>query len=136
MGSVSSAAFSVSSLLQSLTSTSPQVSSALSSSTVQAALQTAPAGELVDLSTQALQLQESDLIFGDSNAAETGTLPSVLASTLAPSSESASSSANSSASSTASQLTAYQSQLQAQDLQALFGIAATAAPSSLVNTTG
>src|ERR1700679_1491590 len=84
MGSVASSGFSVANLLQSLTGGSPQVASALSSSTVQTALQSASPSDLVSLSGEAVQLQEVDLLFGGSitafgtTAPTTPTIPSVL----------------------------------------------------------
>jgi hypothetical protein len=124
MGSVASTGFSVANLLQSLTSGSPQVSSALSSSSVQTALQGASTSDLVSLSGQAVQLQEADLLFGDSNTASgtpiTPTIPSALnpLSSLLPSSSSTAPSTTP----MADQLAGYQSDLQSQEMQSLFGV--------------
>jgi hypothetical protein len=148
MGSISSTGISAASLLQSLTNGSPQFSATLSSPTVQTALQNATAGELVELSTQALQLQESDLLFGDSTAAASGTLASTLASLSSPPSSDAtsvsaasdsSSSASTSASpptSASSQLATYQTELQSQELEALFGVGSNNPSTSLIDTIG
>jgi hypothetical protein len=117
MGSVATTGFSLSNLLQSLTSGSPQLSSTLFSSTVQSALQDAPSSDLVALSSQAQQLQEADLLFSDSSTSVgTPTIPTVLDPL---------SSASSSSGSTASlsnQLAGYQSDLKSQEMQSLFGV--------------
>jgi hypothetical protein len=124
MGSVASTDFSVANLLQTLTSGSPQVSSALSSSTVQTALQSASTSDLVELSGQAVQLQEADLLFGDSSTSSgtptTPTIPSAL-NPLSALLTSSSSIAPSTAP-LADQLAGYQSDLQSQEMQSLFGI--------------
>jgi hypothetical protein len=156
MGSVPTDSFSTTSLVQSLTGAgSPQLAATLSSPAVQTALQKAPTSDLVDLSSQALKLQETDLLFGDRSANESAADTATLASTLYPLSAllaaaeaaankapesgatSPSPTASSSTASLASQLTEYQNDLQAQEMQSLFGIAPTASPpSSLVDTLG
>ena len=61
MGSTNSV---LSNFLQTLSTESPQLSSILSAPNVQSALEKAPEGDLVKLSDQALQLQETSLLFG------------------------------------------------------------------------
>ncbi len=79
MGSIAKTGFSIANLLQTLTSAgSPQLSAALSSPAVQTALQTARPGDLVDLSDQAMQLQEASQLLGTSSTADTATLPAAL----------------------------------------------------------
>src|SRR5580658_10010288 len=99
MGSVAAAGFSVANLLQSLTSGSPQLSAALSTSTVQTALQNASPSDLLELSSQAVQLQEASQLFADSSTGTgaTATIPSALdpLSSLLSSLESATSSSTS-----------------------------------------
>jgi hypothetical protein len=149
MGSVPTEAFSVSNLVQSLTvAGSPQLAATLSSPAVQAALQNAPTSDLVDLSSQALKLQETGQLFGSQSTAETATLASILyplASLLAAANSTARTAAASgasgtspaAASSTVSLANQLQSDLQAQEVQSLFGIALTASPpSSLFDTLG
>lgn len=68
MGSVSGASSTLYSMMQTLVSGSPQVSSTLSSDKVQSGLQNASISDKVELSAQALQLQQANLLFGDSMA--------------------------------------------------------------------
>jgi hypothetical protein len=148
MGPVPTEAFSVNNLVQSLTASgSPQLAATLSSPAVQTAVENAPTGDLVDLSGQALKLQETGLLFGAANTAETATLASILyplasllakanaaALTAAPGATNPSPAATSSTASLANQL---QSDLQAQEVQSLFGITPTVSPpSSLFDTLG
>jgi hypothetical protein len=139
MGSVATSGFSLANLLQTLTSAgSPQLSSALSSSTVQAALQNAPSGDLVELSDQAMQLQEVSQLFGNSSTADTAALPAALdpLSSLV-SSTSSTASASSSTASLANQLGGYQSDMQSEEMQTLFGMTSTSPqPSSLFDALG
>jgi hypothetical protein len=142
MGSVATTGFTVANLLQSITSGTPQLSSALSSSAVQSALQNAPASDLVQLSDQALQLQVADQLFANSSttasAADTATIPSSLnplssllsslnATTAAPS---GSSGASASTASLSNQLAGYQSDLQSEEMQSLFGLSQSSPPLS------
>jgi hypothetical protein len=86
MGSVSSPNPGVADLLQIFSNAgSPTLSSVLSSPQVQSALQKAPPADLVQLSDQALQLQEVNGLFGSSNPSQTAGLFS----TASPSSSSA-----------------------------------------------
>jgi hypothetical protein len=144
MGSVAASGFSVSNLLQSVSSGSPQLSAVLSSSAVQTALKSASPGDLLKLSSQAVQLQEADQLFADSNtAASAGTAPTIpsaldplssllasLSSTTPGASSSSSSSTGSSTASLANQLAGYQGDLQANEMQALFGVGQTGPPPS------
>jgi hypothetical protein len=118
---------------------SPQLSSLLSSPSVQSALSNASPSDLVKLSDQALQLQVVEGLFGESSGSpSTGifgdSAPSdsssdsstTLASILSQLNPSATASSTGSAAATptpsiASQLAIYQGQLQSEDTQALFG---------------
>ena len=64
MGSVSSTSSNLSDLLQTLSAASPELSSILSTPQMQSALEKAAPGDLVQLSDQALQLQQVDSMFG------------------------------------------------------------------------
>ncbi len=142
MGSVASTGFSIGNLLQSLTNSSPQLSFALSSNSVQAALQNASPSDLADLSGEALQLQESDLLFDTSTTGTSQTIPYTpdplfsLLSSL-DSSTASGSSASSSTASLSNQLSGYQSDLASQEMQSLFGVGPTGpAPSTLFDMLG
>jgi hypothetical protein len=151
MGTLPTDGFSVTNLVQSLTGGgSPQLAATLSTPAVQTAIQNAPTSDLVDLSSQALKLQETDLLFGDESAnpsaADTATLAATLyplsallaaadaAANKAPASGASATSptATSSTASLADQLTGYQNDLQAQEIQSLFGIAPTVSPPNLL----
>jgi hypothetical protein len=107
-------------------SASPALSSLLSSSKVQSALQNASPADLVQLSDQALQLQAVDSLFGtsDSGPSSTPDPNATLESIVANLTQSGSTPV-------ANQLALYQGQLQAENTQALFG-----ATSSSVNLLG
>jgi hypothetical protein len=136
MGTVASVNPGVTDLLQILSNSgSSSLSSTLSSPQIQSALQNASPGDLVQLSNQALQLQEVNSLFGGSDPSQT----SGLFSTSSPSSSSAtldnllsalyssspgSTSSSSPASSLASQVATYQSELQVEQAQALLGTGA------------
>ncbi|HTS77460.1 MAG TPA: hypothetical protein VMG40_14710 [Bryobacteraceae bacterium] len=114
MSSVGSTSSVLSSLLQTLSTDSPVLSSALSSPNVQSALEKASPADIVQLSDAAVQLQEANLLFGSadqSGSAETAS-DSILQ-TLA-------SSADPAASTEESQ--------QAQEIASLFGAASTTEP--------
>lgn len=109
---------------------SPALSSLLSSSKVQAALQNASPADLVQLSDQALQLQTVESLFGNAGGSQTNglfgsssttnpttTLDNLVENLSQPASGS------SAAPSVATQLAAYQGQLQLADTQTLFGSA-------------
>jgi len=109
-------------------SASPALSSLLSSSNVQAALQNASPSDLVELSDQALQVQVVDGLFGNADGSATQTDPSTalsnILSELNPPAT-ASSTASTPLPSLASQLAIYQDQQQGQDTQALLGSGST-----------
>lgn len=107
----------LSDLLQTLTNENSPLLSTLSSPNIQAALEQAPASDIVEISEQAQQLQSVDALFGISNSS--GAASDNLFSALASASSSSSSSANSSL---ADQLAAYQSNAQTQEAQTLLGV--------------
>jgi len=125
MGSVASTNAGLTDLLQTLSSENSPLVSTISSPSVEAALEKAPASDIVQLSDEALQLQVTDSLFGGSTTSSTsGTTPSSLFSEL----ESIDSSANTGSSSSTSgasltdQLAAYQGSSQLQEAQSLLGI--------------
>ena len=67
MGSVASTNAGLSDLLQTLSNENSPLLSTLSSPTVEAALQKAPAGDIAQISEEALQLQVADSLFGSSS---------------------------------------------------------------------
>jgi len=88
MGSTNSVNPGVADVLQILSSAgSASLSSALSSSSVQSALDSASTGDIVNLSQQALQLQEAGILFGSPGAS----LTAVNSSTAATAAETAAS---------------------------------------------
>jgi hypothetical protein len=121
----------LSDLLQTLTNENSPLLSTLSSPGVEAALEKAPVSDIVELSDQAQQLQDTDALFGMSNTSTTPTdsLFSALASVGSSATWSASGSSLDPGSSLADQLAAYQSNMQTQETQSLFGIT----PSSSTN---
>jgi hypothetical protein len=135
MGTIASTNPALSSLLQTLTSASPEPSSALSSPAVESALQNAPASDLVQLSDEALQLQTAHLLFGTSAASDASnplSTPDSLLSTLIPAAETPA--ADPSATSLNNPLAAYHSNLQLREMQAPFGVdAQSTQPSTLFN---
>jgi hypothetical protein len=70
MGSVSSTSPALLNLLQSVATDSPQFSSILSMPNVQSALRSASPGDLVQLSDQALELQQVGELFGTSDGTQ------------------------------------------------------------------
>jgi len=111
-------------LMQTLSNENSPLLSTLSSPNIQSALETAPASDIVEISEQAMQLQATDALFGISDTSSTSpddSLFSALADTSSTTSSSASDSTLSTGSSLADQLAAYQSNMQVQDTQALFG---------------
>jgi hypothetical protein len=124
-------------LLQNLTNENSPLLSTLSSPTVQAALENAPASDIVEISDQALQLQATDALFGISNTSTspTDSLFSALASANSNDTSSASGSSLNPGSPLADQLAAYQGNMQTQEMQTLFATTPattpTAIPSSL-----
>ena len=126
---------------------SPLFSSGLSSSQVQSVLQDASPGDIVQLSDQALQLQSIDILFGSPDTSTTAglfstasppsssaildnilaTLPGAAGSATSNASGSSPQPASSPATpSLADQMASYQSQLQTEELQAMFGTGSTA----------
>jgi hypothetical protein len=124
----------LSDLLQTLTNENSPLLSTLSSPNIQAALENAPASDIVEISDQAQQLQATDALFGISNTSSspTDSLFSALASVGSSATSPAAGSSLSPGSSLADQLAAYQGNMQTQETQALFGITPpTAVPNSL-----
>lgn len=134
-------------------SSSPLASAGLSSSQIQSALKNASPTDIVHLSDQAIQMQEATALFGSSDTSQTNSLFSTPSSSssddtfnnLIAALNSAASSATSSSSSSSSQSTSnsslatdmanYQSQLQVNSIQSLFGTNSTTATSgTLLNT--
>jgi hypothetical protein len=124
----------LSDLLQTLTNDNSPLLSTLSSPTVEAALENAPASDIVQISDEAQQLQTAAALFGISNTSSTSAdnLFSALAAAGSSASSSVAGSSLDPGSSLADQLAAYQGNMQTQETQALFGIApSTTTPSSL-----
>ena len=160
MGSVSTASPNLSNLLQTIQNESPELSSILSTPQMQTALEKATPGDLVQLSDQALQMQQVALLFGASNGTQSSGVsdPNSLFSLLSPNAATAlpdplqqaqdaslgvagstgvpngSSSSTPTASSLLNEIASNASAFQAQDLNALFGTPQTADP--FVNTLG
>src|SRR5208282_6813047 len=100
-----------------LTSASSPLASELSSPAMQAALAKAPAGDIVQLSNEALQLQEMSTLFGNPSQTASSVDPSSILAALYPSP-----SAPSTASAPlANQVASYQNALQSEQVQTLFG---------------
>jgi hypothetical protein len=140
MGSVSSTSSNLSNLLQSLGAESPALASLLSTSKMQSALEKASPGDLVQLSDQAMQLQQVGLLFGGTDGTQSNAFNPAsdsLFSILGPASSNASpdpliqalesslgiAGANgaTSSSSTANSIASSNSSLRAQELESLFG---------------
>jgi|SRR5271155_4961637 len=123
MGSVSSTNAGLSDLLQTLSNENSPLLGTLSSPAIETALESAPPGDIAQISDEAMQLQVADAIFGDpsSSSASSESLFSELTGT--PSS-------TTSPSSLADQLAAYQGNSQLQQTQALLGITQPTNPQS------
>lgn len=155
MGSVSSINTSgMSEMIQLLSSSSsPLTSSGLSSSQIQSALKNASPTDIVHLSAQAIQMQEASVLFGNSDTSQPPSLfstPSVSsssntfdnlisalnsASTSDTSGSNSSSPQSASSSSLATNTANYQSQMQLDGIQSLFGTGSTSGTSgTLLNT--
>jgi hypothetical protein len=155
MSSVAATNPGLSNLLQTLSTTSPQLSSMLSSSTVQSALKNASPQDIVKLSEQALQLQQVSSLFGSSigtqsvgvtsnpdslfpalSSSNVGAASTAIMQALESTNTGAATTAAASATqpSTASQIAAASSTMQAQELASLFS--ATPTTGSLLNTQG
>jgi hypothetical protein len=109
MGSVASTSNGLSDLLQTLTNENSPLLPTLSSPAIQAALQNAPASDIVQISNQAMQLQDTEALFGTSSNTPTPT-ESLFAALTPPGSS-------------AEQLAAYQGNVQTQEAQTLLGTA-------------
>ncbi|MBZ5577804.1 MAG: hypothetical protein LAP40_14680 [Acidobacteriia bacterium] len=146
MGSVASVNPGIATVLKTLSNSgSSALSSALASPTVQSVLQNAPPADIAQLSSQALQLQEMDTLFGaptesanpsllsslfpsSSSSSPASLLQSLDASLLASTTVNPATAAADPAGAQASvsaQLATYQAVLQAAQVQALFGTATT-----------
>jgi hypothetical protein len=73
MGSVASTSNGLSDLLQTLTNQNSPLLSTVSSPTVEKALENAPASDIVQISDEAMQLQEAETLFGAPNVTSTST---------------------------------------------------------------
>ena len=161
MGSVSLTNSTLTNMLQTLSAESPELSSMLATPQMQSALEKASPGDLVQLSDQALQLQEVGFMFGSADGTQSASANS-LSDSLFPALSSASwptqpdlllqaldsslgvtgangasiqsTGSTSPASSLADQIASSASSFQAQALDALFGTSQPAAPS--LNTLG
>jgi hypothetical protein len=134
MGTVPSVNPGVTHLLQLLSDAgSPALSSALSSTSIQSALQAASPADIVQLSDQAVQLQVANDLFASADPSQTDglfsalspsnsnlTFENLLNNLYSPSSATPAPAAT--PTSEASQIATYQSQLQTEQLQALFGV--------------
>jgi hypothetical protein len=122
MGSVASTNSGLSDLLQTLTNENSPLLSTVSSPTVEAALENAPASDIVEISDQAIQLQTADALLGISNTttSPTDSLFSALASVGPSATSSAPGSSLNPGSPLSDQLAAYQGNMQTQDMQTLF----------------
>ena len=118
MGSVASTSNGLSDLLQPLTNENSPLLSTLSSPAIQAALQNAPASDIVQISDQAMQLQDAEALFGTTTTASTPT--DSLFAALTPPGSSATSPAP--GASLADQLAEYQGNIQTQEAQTLLGV--------------
>lgn len=136
MSTVASTNASMASLMQIFSNFgSPQVSSTLGSAAVQKALKNASPTDIVQISKAALQLQQSNAIFGVSDKSSTDPIAALISSAMGATSESASTAA-SATSSVAEQFAAAQMALQAQQTAALFGDSIGSSTGSLINVFG
>jgi hypothetical protein len=114
---------------------------------MQAALQKAPAGDIVQLSNEALQLQEMGTLFGNPSQTTSQTDPSSILAALYPSASttagssastaaSGTSSTSTSSTSSANALASYENAMQTEQVQTLFGITPTSTSNSLFNLVG
>ena len=156
MGSVSSTSSNLSNLLQTLSAASPELSSMLSGPQMQTALAKASPGDLVQLSDQALELQQVGSMFGSldgTQSTEFNSAPGSILSALSTNGSttqpdlllqaldsslgitgtngvtSSSTGSTSTSSSLADQIANNASSFQAQALDALFGTSQPAYPS-------
>ncbi len=157
MGSVASTNPGLADLMQTLTSASSPLSSELSSPAMQSALEKAPAGDIVQISNEAMELQEVGTLFGNPNQTSSAIDPSSILAALYPSSSdstnaglsllpsslpiypsapSTSSATTTSSVSLASQLASYQNAMEVDQVQTLFGNPLTNTSNSLFNVIG
>jgi hypothetical protein len=154
MGSVASTNAGLADLMQNLTSASSPLASELSSPAMQAALESAPPGDIVQLSNEALQLQEVGTLFGDPSQTNSAIDPNSILAALYPSSfpsttsasttaessllsAASAASANSTSSATlANDLASYQYAQQSNQVEALFGTTPTTTSNSFFNVLG
>jgi len=129
MGSVNSPSSNLSNLLQTLSAESPVLSSVLSAPGVQTALAKQPAGDLVQLSDEAVKMQEASLLFASpaTPVSASDSILQALQSSLTNEAEAAGASVPAT-SSLANQTTSIASTSQAQELAALFGTGSTVDP--------
>jgi hypothetical protein len=139
MGSVSSANPGLQNLLQTLSNLNSPV---LSSPAVTSALQTASPADIVQLSEAATQLEGVDAMFGIANGSGTSSVFANLedlatGSTGATSTATATTASGQATASSAEQLATYQTAMQAEETQALFGTGTTSGLSnSLLDLSG
>jgi hypothetical protein len=122
MGTVASTNAGLTDVLQTLSSVGSPLMSTLSTPALQSALQNASTSDIVKLSDAALQLENTEELFGTSNSSPANLLSTLESSTPA-----------SGTSSTAEQLAAAQSDLQEQQTAALFGDNTGSTSNSLLN---
>jgi hypothetical protein len=136
MGSASTINPGIASLLQTLSNVSP----ALSSPAVQSALENASPQDVVHLSEAATQLESVDAMFGvpaNGSSSVPLNLEDLLAGSTGAASNALLSSTAVTSASPSDQLANYQTALQAQVTQGLFGAGGTSTPSnSLLNVVG
>jgi hypothetical protein len=89
MGSVASTNPGLADLFQNLASVSSPLASQLSSPAMQSALEKAPAGDVVQLSNEVMQLQKVGTLFADPNQTSSSNDPSSILAALFPSSSNA-----------------------------------------------
>jgi len=105
---------------------------------MQAALAKAPAGDIVRISNEALQLQEMGALFGNPSQTTSTIDPSTILAALYPSSSapSTTSATTSAASTSSASLASYQNALQSEQVQTLFGTASATTSNSSFNLLG
>jgi hypothetical protein len=133
MNPVSSTNLGLTNLLQTLSNIGSPV---LSSPAVTSALQSASPSDIVQLSAAATQLENMEVLFGQSDGSAPTTDPlTALQNLVTGSAAAAATSSTATASSSANQLANYQADLQLAESQGLFGSPASSSSGSLVNVT-
>ena len=141
MGTVASSA-GIADLLQTLTSVGSPLASTLSSPALQSALQNASPADIVKLSDQALQLQETDALFGvpdstdSSGSSDIFNSSSLLASLFGSTASSSGTPSPTSNSPESAQLAAAQSELQAEQAALFTSNTDASSSGSLLNVLG